>query len=197
MASNSPAMVDALGLGLGVGLLLVTVTVLYTRGVERGTGGDVTDAVLEARARTLPETDFPEPGNRSVGGSGGGGVAAGEAAEGEEGGEGEADAGPASIPDDEAEVFEVEYVKEGATLDVRENQTILEAGEEEGWDLPYACREGQCLSCGGHVTNGPSEDYLIHDGQEMLDESELGDGYTLTCVAYPTADLSIETDETP
>ena len=31
----------------------------------------------------------------------------------------------------------------------------------------------------------------------MLDDDELEDGYTLTCVAYPKADLTIETSEAP
>jgi len=31
----------------------------------------------------------------------------------------------------------------------------------------------------------------------MLEEAELDDGYTLTCVAYPTSDLSIESGEAP
>jgi 2Fe-2S type ferredoxin len=145
----------------------------------------------------VAETAFPAPRHRALGGcgavvavvAGGTSGALAEAAEEE--------AGPSSIPNDRAETFEVEFVKEGATIEVRENETILDAGEDEGWDLPFACREGQCLSCGGHVTDGPSEDYLVHNNQEMLNEDELGEGYALTCVAYPQADFSIETRESP
>jgi 2Fe-2S type ferredoxin len=149
----------------------------------------------------VPETEFAEPMNRSIGG--GGAVAVGAGAEGEAAGElGEEEEvdpsdDPSVIPDDEAEIFEVEYVKEGETVEVRENQTLLEAGEEQDWDLPYACREGQCVSCGGHVTDGPADDYIIHSNNEMLGQEELDDGYVLTCVAHPTADLSLETGETP
>jgi ferredoxin len=31
----------------------------------------------------------------------------------------------------------------------------------------------------------------------MLDDAELDDGYTLTCVAYPKDDFTIETGEAP
>ncbi|EMA48108.1 ferredoxin 2Fe-2S [Halococcus morrhuae DSM 1307] len=194
-------MVEAFGLSIGVLLVLMTVVLHLSSGTERPIPDDVSQSVLERRAESVPETNFPEPMNRSIGGGGapagaigGEGGAEGELAEGEES---EESASPAAIPDDEAEVYEIEYEKEGETLDVPENQTLLEAGEEQGWDLPYACREGQCLSCGGHVADGPSEDYLTHDGQEMLSEDEVGDGYTLTCVAYPTSDMTLETNETP
>ena len=193
-------MVEAFGLSIGVLLVLAMVALHFSSGTERAIPDDISPSVLERRAESVPETNFPEPMNRSIGGGAapagavGGGEAEGELAEGEEV---EETPSPADIPDDEAEVYEVNYEKEGETLEVPENQTLLEAGEEHGWDLPYACRAGQCLSCGGHVTDGPSEDYLVHDGQEMLDEDELGDGYTLTCVAYPTADMTLETNETP
>ena len=193
-------MVTVEGLALGVFLTVLAVAVHYTRGATWRTGEDIAGDVMERRAATVPATDFPEPPNRSIGGGVTAGAIAPGAAEGEleEGAAEEAAAeSPASIPDDEAAVFEVEYVKEGETIEVLENETILEAGEDEGWDLPYACREGQCLSCGGHVADGPAEDFVIHDGQEMLSEGELDEGYTLTCVAYPIADLTIETRETP
>jgi 2Fe-2S type ferredoxin len=194
-------MVEVFGLSIGVLLVVMLVALHFSSGTERTIPDDISQSVLERRAESVPETNFPEPMNRSIGGGaapagavGGEGETEGELAE---GGEGEESSSPAAIPDDEAEVFEVNYEKEGETLEVPENQTLLEAGEEQGWDLPYACRAGQCLSCGGHVADGPSEDYLTHDGQEMLDEDELGDGYTLTCVAYPTADMTLETNETP
>lgn len=194
-------MVSTLGIALGATLTLVVVALHFSKGTSHPIPDDISQEVLERRAETVPETDFPEPMNRSIGG---GGAAAGAVVEGEaegelaEGAEAEADDDPSAIPDDEAESFEVEYVKEGATIDVKENETVLEAGEDEGWDLPYACREGQCVSCAGHITDGGnSEDYVQHHSNQMLGEPELDEGYTLTCVAYPIADFSIETRETP
>jgi 2Fe-2S type ferredoxin len=193
-------MVDPVAVGLGALLTLSVAALHFSKGTEAAIPNDISQEVIERRAASVAETDFPEPMNRAIGG-GGGAVAAvgGEGSEGEleEGGAG-TDGGPASIPDDEAEVFEIEYVKEGTTIEVRENQTLLEAGEDEGMDLPYACRQGQCISCAGHIADGGnSEDYVVHHTNEMLGDEELSSGYTLTCVAYPKAAFSLETRESP
>jgi 2Fe-2S type ferredoxin len=196
---RTPDMVTTVGI-VGGALLTLAVAVLhYAEGSEWTPREDISQEVLERRAETVPETDLPEPGNRSIGG---GGVAAVGGAEGAEEGElEEGEAGedtPAAIPDDEAEVFEIEYVKEGETVEVKENETLLVAGEDEGWDLPYACREGQCISCSGQITDGGNaEDYVEHHTNQMLGEPEMDEGYTLTCVAYPTSDLTLETGESP
>jgi 2Fe-2S type ferredoxin len=195
-------MVEAVSLGIGIIFTLAAVVLHFSKGTEWQPSENIVDEVLEQRASTVPETDFPEPMNRSIGGgaAGGAAVTGGAESEGEleevEEGAGASD-DPSSIPDDEAETYEVEFVKEGSTIEVKENETLLEAGEEEGWDLPYACREGQCISCGGRITNGHAEEYVEHHTNQMLGEEELSDGYSLTCVAYPTADLSLETNESP
>ncbi|EMA65677.1 ferredoxin [Halorubrum aidingense JCM 13560] len=178
-------------------LTIVLVSSLKGTGWEPTT--DISDEVLEHRAAAVPETDFPEPGNRAIGGGGGGGAipAGGDGEEGELEDGSAASAGPADIPEDEVEYFDVEFVKQGETVELANNKTVLEQGEDEGWDLPYACRQGQCVSCAGHITDGPSEDFVEHDNQQMLEEAELEDGYTLTCVAYPRDSFSIETGEAP
>ncbi|PSP54945.1 (2Fe-2S)-binding protein [Halobacteriales archaeon QS_1_67_19] len=191
-------MVDALGLGLGLTFVLIVVALHYSKGTEWRTPDDISQEVLERRAETVPETDFPEPMNRSIGG--GGAVAVGGGgAEGELEGEDEEEAGfdPASISDDEVEYYEIEYVNEGETIEVANNETLLDAGEDEGWDLPYACRQGQCLSCGGKVQDGDATEYVRHSNNETLGEDEVEKGYVLTCTAYPTDDFALETNETP
>jgi len=105
--------------------------------------------------------------------------------------------GPGDIPEDEVEYFEVEFVKQGETVELSNNEPILDQGEDQGWDLPYACRQGQCVSCAGRIADGPSEDFVEHDNQQMLEDAEIEDGYTLTCVAYPRGSFSIETGEAP
>ncbi|WP_254537096.1 2Fe-2S iron-sulfur cluster-binding protein [Halomarina litorea] len=196
-------MVDVLGISVGATLVLIVVALHFSRGTEWQPAEDISEKLLERRAATVPETDFPEPMNRSIGG---GAAAAGAVAAGGEAGgeleEGEAEAAddddPSAIPDDEAETFEIEFVKEGQTIEIKENETVLDAGEDEGWDLPYACRQGQCISCAGHITDGGhSEDYIKHHTNEMLGDEEMSEGYTLTCVAYPISDFSIETGESP
>ncbi len=178
-------------------LLIVFVSSLKGTGWEPTT--DISDEVLERRAASVPETEFPEPGSRAIGGGSGGGAipAGGDGGEGELEDGSSASTGPADIPEDEIEHYEVEFVKQGTTIELANNETILDQGEDEGWDLPYACRQGQCVSCAGHIADGPSEDFIEHDNQQMLEEAELDDGYTLTCVAYPRDSFSIETGEAP
>ncbi|EMA63521.1 2Fe-2S iron-sulfur cluster-binding protein [Halorubrum kocurii] len=191
--ANAPAIV----LAVVATLLVVLISSLKGTGWEPAT--DISDEVLQRRASAVPETEFPEPGNRSVGGGGGGGAipAGGEGEEGElEDGEA-GGSGPGDIPEDEVEYFEIEFVKQGETVELSNDQPILDQGEDEGWDLPYACRQGQCVSCAGRIADGPSEDFVEHDNQQMLEEAEIDDGYTLTCVAYPRDSFSIETGEAP
>ena len=197
-------MVDPLALGLAVTIILVVVVLHYARGTEWEPADDISDELLDRRAKTVPETDFPEPMNRSIGAgataAAAGAVAGGEgAASGEAELEGEAaeETSPSEIPDDEVEYFDVEFVKEGKTVEVANNETLLEAGEDEGWDMPYACRQGQCVSCAGRISDGPAEEYVVHDNQQMLEAAELEEGYTLTCVAYPREEFSLETNEAP
>lgn len=191
-------MVQELGFALGAALTLLTVVLHFSKGTGWAPTEDIAQQVLEKRAETVPETEFPEPMNRSLGGGSVGAIpeggADGELADGDADGEASS---PADIPEDEIEQFEIEFVKEGETIEVANNEPLLDAGEDEGWDLPYACRQGQCVSCAGHIPEGDARDFVEHDDQEMLDDPELEDGYVLTCVAYPRDDFSIETNETP
>ncbi|WP_226011911.1 2Fe-2S iron-sulfur cluster-binding protein [Halomicrobium salinisoli] len=195
-------MVDPASVAAGAALTLVLVAIHYSTGTGWEANEDISQEVLEQRAATVPDTEFPEPYNRSIGGGGAAAIPAGEAegelAEGEEGEE-DADEGfdPDAIPEDEVEYYEVEFAKEGETIEIANNENILDAGEEEGWDLPYACRQGQCVSCAGQIQEGAATDYIRHSQNESLFEDDMEDGYCLTCVAYPTDDFTLETGEQP
>ena len=192
--------INLVGLSLGVTLTLLAVAMHYARGTGWTPTADISQEVLERRASAVPETDFPEPMNRSIGGgTAPAAVPAGETEEAElEEGDATEETSPADIPDDEVEYFEVEFAKQGETIEVANNEPLLDSGEDDGFDLPYACRQGQCVSCAGQITSGGnSEDYVVHDDQQMLDDAELGEGYTLTCVAYPRSEFTIETGEAP
>jgi len=198
VAITTVANPPAIALAAVATLLVVLLT--SVKGTEWEPTTDISEEVLEHRASAVPETEFPEPGNRAVGGGGGGAGAIPAGADGEEGEleeGGTVSSGPGDVPEDEVEYFEVEFVKQGETVELSNDQPILEQGEDEGWDLPYACRQGQCVSCAGRIADGPSEDFVEHDDQQMLEEAEIDDGYTLTCVAYPRDSFSIETGEAP
>ncbi|MEB2347306.1 MAG: FAD-binding oxidoreductase [Comamonadaceae bacterium] len=43
---------------------------------------------------------------------------------------------------------------EDISFPIDEGQTVLEAAELAGWEMPYACRAGVCNSCSGRVVDG-------------------------------------------
>lgn len=194
-------MVDLVAFGIAAALTGMFVVLHFANGTKWESNPDISQEILEKRAAAVPETAFPEPMNRSIGGGGGAVAIEGGAAEtGEEGELEEAEPekqSPADMPEDEVEYFEVEFVKEGKTIELASNETILDQAEDEGMDLPYACRQGQCVSCAGKITDGPASDHIVHFEQETLADDEMDKGYTLTCVAYPISDFSIETGEAP
>jgi ring-1,2-phenylacetyl-CoA epoxidase subunit PaaE len=71
-------------------------------------------------------------------------------------------------------------------------KTILDALERAGLDAPFSCRGGVCSSCKAKIITGKATMKMNYS----LTDSEVKEGYILTCQAHPASDeLTISFDE--
>lgn len=81
----------------------------------------------------------------------------------------------------------VEVIVDGARRSFEvtaEDDTVLDAAERQGYELPYSCRGGMCCTCRCKVTEGSAEMAVNYS----LEPWELEAGFTLACQSRPTSE---------
>lgn len=87
----------------------------------------------------------------------------------------------------------IQHEGKEVTVDCAEDVSILSAAKDAGFELPYDCELGVCLTCPARVVSGKVD----HSGS-TLEDSVAAQGYALTCCTYPRSDMvikSIDEDE--
>jgi len=82
--------------------------------------------------------------------------------------------------------------EEIVTIEMSQNENILEAALKNNVDAPYSCQGGVCSSCIARVTEGKATMAL----NQILTENEVSEGLILTCQAHPVSEiLTIDYDD--
>lgn len=76
-------------------------------------------------------------------------------------------------------------------VEISEDEELLYPALDAGVDIPYSCEAGRCGQCTGKY-DGNANEVVTHDGNQFLEESQIEDGWMLTCVAYPRDDFELE-----
>src|SRR5438874_2508519 len=67
------------------------------------------------------------------------------------------------------------------------NESVLDAAQRAGYEIPYSCRKGVCGTCKGRVVAGEVRTY----SGDALGAAERDAGEVLFCNARPRSDLTI------
>ncbi len=96
---------------------------------------------------------------------------------------------PLAVPDDaSAATYSILFAKSGVTAEIKGNQTVLDAAEAAGIEVPYSCRAGICGTCKSDVNTGN-----IHSPNATgLTEEKFANGQFLPCCSYAKSDIEVE-----
>lgn len=84
--------------------------------------------------------------------------------------------------------FQVSFAKQGKTLDVRADQTVLSAARAGGIKLPTSCGNGVCGTCKSKLVSGQVD--MKHEGG--IRQREVDAGFFLPCCSKPLSELVID-----
>ncbi|WP_414620202.1 2Fe-2S iron-sulfur cluster-binding protein [Calothrix sp. CCY 0018] len=77
------------------------------------------------------------------------------------------------------------------TIEVPDNEYILDIAEDKNIRLPSGCKQGNCSACVAKIISGKVD----QNEQIFLQNKEIEAGYTITCIAYPLSDCTLQTHQ--
>ena len=87
-----------------------------------------------------------------------------------------------------AKKHKVYFKRSDLTVEVAEDEYILEEAEEAGLRLPYDCRSGTCTTCIQKCLESENDqDMAFAIGDEELDQ-----GQRLICIGSPLSDVVLD-----
>ncbi len=98
--------------------------------------------------------------------------------------------GPADVdePIGDGVVPSIVFSRSGLTAALLAEQTVLEAAEDAGVDIPFECRSGICGQCKTRVVSGR----VTMEVQDALTADDLTRGVILACQARAVRDLEVD-----
>lgn len=88
-------------------------------------------------------------------------------------------------------IYEVTLEPSGICLQVREDQTIVEAALEQGVPIKYGCGSGSCGDCKGTVLSGDGEQLPYMPFPPLLTPEERASHKAILCKLQPRSDMRI------
>jgi ferredoxin-NADP reductase len=98
------------------------------------------------------------------------------------------DAPLALVKEAEHKSFKVQFSKQGRTIDVTADQTVLSCAKKAGVKIPSSCSNGLCGTCKSKLANGSVD--MKHNGG--IRQREIDAGLFLPCCSKPLSDLVVE-----
>lgn len=78
--------------------------------------------------------------------------------------------------------------RDGKSLQVGEDENILDAFEAAGEVLPVACHYGGCITCAARMVSGS----VRQPGASAINKRQSAAGHVLLCVARPRTDCVLD-----
>lgn len=91
----------------------------------------------------------------------------------------------------DSKFVKIKLYGEEKTIEVEQDESILQAAFRAGLDPPFSCQVGVCGSCMAKLKSGK----VIMDERDALTDDEIEQGFILTCQSHPiTEDCYVDYD---